>query len=97
MNRQQQLRRFKPVARLRRVGGTDAPHENALAAAVTRIASSPDGKIFLDWLWTQTHGKVLPHDAPDSAFRELNANRSLFDKILRLVEDTDGGRRTDGK
>ena len=97
MNRQQQLRRFNPVARLRRVGGTDVPHENALVAAVTRISKSPDGKLLLDWLWTQTHGKVLPLDAPDSAFRDLNANRSLFDKILRLVEDTDDGRRTDGK
>ncbi len=94
MNRATQLKKFDPIARLRRIRGVAEPELSALSGAVTRIENSPDGRIFFEWLYWQTHGKVLPHDAPESALREVMANRSLFDRILKLVEDTNDNRRS---
>lgn len=96
MNRSQQLARFKPVERLRRLKGEEEAQPSALAGAVSRIAMTADGRLFLDWLWAQTHGKLVPPDAPDSALREVMANRRLFDRILGLVEEPDVGRSSSG-
>lgn len=91
MNKSEQLRRFQPIARLRRIRGGKEAEPSKVGEALTRIAQSPDGKIFLDWLWLQTRGKSVPADASDSAFRDHNANCILFDRILNLVEDKDVG------
>lgn len=96
MTRRAQLHRFNPMARLRRLRGVDAYDPGELKIAVTRLAHTPDGQVLLGWLEQQTHGKILLHDAPDSALRELMAHRSLFDRILKLIEEpNDGGTSAD--
>jgi len=93
MNRAAQLKRFQPIERLRRLRGSEPEEQSEIGAALTRLSQTPDGKKFLDWLWLQTKGKTLPADASDGAFREHNAVCTLFDRILRLVEEQDDGKR----
>lgn len=91
MNRAEQLRRFQPIKRLRRIRGYKEPEPSDVQKAVRRWATTPEGEVMLNWLWARTHGRIMPTDASDSALREHAGARKLADEILRMVETTHDG------
>lgn len=91
MDRRAQVKRFDAVARYRRIAGLPPVEPNRLSAGFTAFAQSPAGVEFLEWLYMQTHGKLLPPDAPESALKEHTGARRLCDQILSLVEEPNVG------
>ena len=94
MNRREQVRRFRAVERYRRIAGLTPPEPSRMATSFTEFTKTAGGQDFLDWLYLQTHGKIMPQDASDSALREHDGARRLCDQILRLVEEPHVGTGT---
>lgn len=80
-----------PMARLRRLRGDVEPDISSVRAAVTRLSKDRpdvgDWAIFFDWMLSQSYGKTLADDAPDSALRANETRKRFLDQISSLIEE----------
>jgi hypothetical protein len=61
-----------------------------VASAIQRIATFPEGVVFLDWMRNRTTFRVVGPDASDGALRAAEGNRQLMLEIESMISS--GGR-----
>lgn len=76
-----------PIERLRRIRGDVAPDESRVRAPARRVLGSDDGKLILDWMISQSYGRTLAEDAPESALRANEVRKRFLDQFLALAEE----------
>lgn len=72
---------------LQRIRGQEAvPSEDDIAVVLARLAATPDGSRFLDWVYAQTLAVEIPPDASEGALRQGMAIKSFATRIFNLLE-----------